>query len=652
MTDLDLKKIIYKRLRIPDKDENIERLTQEQMEFISQDINNPTYLEACPGSGKTEVVGLKAAFELIDWTKKFNGIAILSFTNNAASEIKNRALKYAGIKAISHPHFIGTIDSWLYNYFFLPSIPNLVGYLGLNDDKSPKSIIDDNSDADFLCGFTCPTPFPYYDSTSHLLRTHPITVNKYIYDVCQKEYYIKHPFSNEFISVNTILNSPAFIEYCQDKQWLTRNKFVEGLNSTKRKFWKSGFYTYNDVELLCYLLLNKKPEISKLVAKRFNYIFIDECQDLSSSQINFFQILIANGCKVFFVGDIKQSIFSFRRVNPDYLIQFIKFNGISRQSLSRNFRSNQHIVDLCSKIILPTFAIKGNDSLYSPSCIFWEYNDGDIQDISSKFKTFIININKGSPVISLNNCAIVGRAWGDLTKLRSHKYNSNNIYECLAYAFICWNKKEKSTNDLISAILCTGQFFSKTYLANKGSKVNYYCPESYSPISWRTYLGNFLNKYSHLYDPIPTQVNSYTWSQWAKKVKVMISETFKNLPTAALLDLDSILRKQVTKGKGNECISITFKDAGFQNLIRTTTIHSIKGETLDAVLLLSSKTRKSNGGHFEQWFNQSPKTEDDNEYIRFGYVACSRPKHLLILAVPKLTLDQKKTLESLGFSPE
>ena len=70
MAESELRNIIYKKLKLDSADENIERLTKEQLLFITHDRNVPSYLEACPGSGKTEVVGLKTAFELIDWKEK------------------------------------------------------------------------------------------------------------------------------------------------------------------------------------------------------------------------------------------------------------------------------------------------------------------------------------------------------------------------------------------------------------------------------------------------------------------------------------------------------------------------------------------------------------------------------------------------------
>ena len=57
--------------------------------------------------------------------------------------------------------------------------------------------------------------------------------------------------------------------------------------------------------------------------------------------------------------------------------------------------------------------------------------------------------------------------------------------------------------------------------------------------------------------------------------------------------------------------------------IRFTTIHGIKGETVDAALLVSAPSRNSDGGYWEQWFEAQ---SEGDEPLRFSYVASSRPK--------------------------
>lgn len=54
---------IYEQLglSIDTNDPEIEKLSENQLDFILHDISHSCYLEACPGAGKTEVIGLKSS---------------------------------------------------------------------------------------------------------------------------------------------------------------------------------------------------------------------------------------------------------------------------------------------------------------------------------------------------------------------------------------------------------------------------------------------------------------------------------------------------------------------------------------------------------------------------------------------------------------
>ena len=72
----------------------INNLNDEQFKYITSSIDENIFLKACPGSGKTEILGIKSAYEIKSWENKHRGIAILTFTNSAEDEIRNRVEKY------------------------------------------------------------------------------------------------------------------------------------------------------------------------------------------------------------------------------------------------------------------------------------------------------------------------------------------------------------------------------------------------------------------------------------------------------------------------------------------------------------------------------------------------------------------------------
>ena len=143
----------------------INEKTDEQLDYILSTIDKCIYLEACAGSCKTEVLGIKAAYEISRWASQQSGLAVLSFTNEATSTIANRIAHFYG-KPIPSRHFIGTFSSFVHGY-----IAQRFGYNFFNipeekDDKSFKIVEPDANpySKQWLNNYKLEFPFPtqYY----------------------------------------------------------------------------------------------------------------------------------------------------------------------------------------------------------------------------------------------------------------------------------------------------------------------------------------------------------------------------------------------------------------------------------------------------------------------------------------------------------
>lgn len=119
---------------------NILHLSEKQHAYIDVDIRSSIYLKACPGSGKTEVLGVKCAVEFERWSAATSGIAVLTFTNSAEDEMKSRISSYSS-KSASYPHYIGTFTSWLHGYIANPFLYKIAhnGCDGKEDTKPSDS---------------------------------------------------------------------------------------------------------------------------------------------------------------------------------------------------------------------------------------------------------------------------------------------------------------------------------------------------------------------------------------------------------------------------------------------------------------------------------------------------------------------------------
>lgn len=185
--------------------------TLEQLKYVHQPTTENTFLRACPGSGKTEAVGLKAAHEIKSWSHSGKGIAVLTFTNNAADEIANRITQFAGASGAAFPHFVGTIDGWLHGYVANPFAHLWTDFSGKDGDRSLR-IIETGYQANWLNSFTAPTKYP-----SEQRRFTPIYANNYYLDVETGLFNIRPLGGRQWITHTKLYNSTPFTKFRSDK---------------------------------------------------------------------------------------------------------------------------------------------------------------------------------------------------------------------------------------------------------------------------------------------------------------------------------------------------------------------------------------------------------------------------------------------------
>ncbi len=102
---------------------------------------------------------------------------------------------------------------------------------------------------------------------------------------------------------------------------------------------------FSDCELLLLKKLTEDEEYRDQLSERFSCVIVDEFQDSNDIQAEIFKH-IAHG-KLFYVGDIKQSIYAFRGGNPGIMAGLCKgIDGFKPLPLSKNYRSRETIIDV------------------------------------------------------------------------------------------------------------------------------------------------------------------------------------------------------------------------------------------------------------------------------------------------------------------
>jgi DNA helicase-2/ATP-dependent DNA helicase PcrA len=588
--------------------------SEQQLDFVLHPLECETFLKACPGSGKTEVVGLMAAFAMQQRSWGHQGIAVLSFTNCAADVIRERVKRFAG--NVAFPHYVGTFDSWLHGYLLNPYAHLFTQFVGKNGDRSIRMVTTD-----------CRSPFlDHFQTTYQYAQCGHVNANHFFFDT---------------ESGNAMFESDQEgVDVARQKLQLEKWQ-EDDLLKTKAKFWLNGFAIHQDVEVICGQLLNNSDELAERLATRFPYIVVDECQDLSSGQLGIIESLRRKGSRVHIIGDLNQAIYSFRKVDPQRVIQFIATNKVQVLPLTQNFRSVQPIVDVCGRLcdhgMVEGRPVEGEH----PACVYFIYKENSVEGLPSAFEAFART--RGC---ELEKTAILARGRSTLQKLSAFDpMFPTKIAKRLALAVHLWGMNDLKLVD--HALKCAGlAVASWSFPGESDDSRNHHRPESMqSNIEWRLFIARFLDGCAGHRNIGDLQQTWKTWADSCRKDLPSIltgewkGDGFSNLK----------IRLRVPDGEGDSKVRDTLGlgNPTVRSRLRITTFRQIKGETLDAALVVSSPTRQSDGGHWLQWLDKN----GEEEHRRFGYVSSSRPRRLLAWAVPERDTGKNELLEQLGFAP-
>ncbi|WP_028300670.1 UvrD-helicase domain-containing protein [Oceanospirillum beijerinckii] len=578
--------------------------TKEQLDYVGSSIEEHIFLEACPGSGKTEVVAAKVAKEINSWKKNPGGLAALSFSNSATEELTIRVSKYLPHGRSMFPHFLGTFDSFIYKNIVSPLSIELTRYVGESKDASIR-IIEPSA----LLGY------------------------KTQYHYAQRGQICAHHYSLNLINENIIFETgdsklDRALNAIQLEDWQVRD-----LKATKIKMLGNGFATYRDIECLALEVLSgeKYENFVDLFVRRYPLIIIDECQDLSEEQLIILQVLSGKGTQLHFIGDLHQAIYSFRGVDPAKVSQFIRNNCFTSLKLTRNFRSCQNIINICTKLTKREEII-GNVSWLDPRCLVVQYNNCPTELV----EIFEEKCN------GYNNNVVVARGHSTLSKFQASTTNLKNIQK-LALAIKLYDPKDMEAMNLS---LWHFSEFIRYHLKESYKPNSFNCPQSVdSSLMWRRFLYESL---SHLINNSLQKID-IDWSNWVKKAKMLIQtlpkQSFCHEDIARVLTPLEKVNLRAPSGEAKSKVSKSLGATAKPSLLyRKSTIHGAKGETHDITIVISSD-RAGNDSHWKSWLKNP-----NSEAARFSYVASSRPKEYLIWAVKTLKPEEKEQLKGLGFT--
>ncbi|NOI82620.1 ATP-dependent helicase [Vibrio tubiashii] len=590
--------------------------TAEQECYISSSIQQHVFLEACPGSGKTEVISAKVAKEVKSWKKHPGGMAVLSFSNSATDELKERVSRYLNTGITTYPHFLGTFDSFILKNIVNPLIFQILPHFhGVDGDYSIR-VVEPSSPLNIKTRYQFGKKAKYTGKGRQISLK--LAANQYSIDENNK---VK--FDTGERSIDSILSTIAF------EHWE-----IEDLEQTKQKMWNAGYATYSDIEQMALHILKEVDflEFQSLLAQRYPLLMVDECQDLSAEQLQILQYLADAGVKLHFVGDLHQSIYEFREVYPTKISDFVGKNKFKQLKLTQNFRSCQQIIDVCGNLTGRN-GIMGQVSWLEPRCYLLQYDSCPTELIDSFDK-----LSKG-----FEDTVLISRGHSVLRKFQTSRSKLTGVYR-LAIAIKTYNPSDMEA--LESSLQLLSEFF-KEHIGQSVKPNSFNCPQDLnSSLSWRRFLNSCLNYFQskklHEMDEI--------WSKWTARTKAelrkLTQQSFCRDDLRLIMNCMDQVKIISPKGEAKNIVSDSIRDSNNDSFKhRRKTIHSSKGESHDVSILISSARASGvEGSHWKSWLGNK------GEGARFAYVASSRPRHKLVWVTKKLSEPDVKQFEAIGFS--
>ena len=555
--------------------------TDEQRKFLNLNKKGKFVVKACPGSGKSTAVTERVYRFIKNWNNKKSGIAVLSFTNVAADEIKENYEKELNLK-IEYPHFVGTLDSFINTYIFLP-----YGKLVMGCKEKPVLVGEPNS---------------YWSSRDYL--------------------------RNQFEQVNFLIDGEVKNRY-------SINRSYAEIKKMKYDLTKEGFATQKDAIYHSMKVLEEYPQIAKALSLRFPHMIIDEAQDTSDITMRIIDLLIENGLdNVILVGDPEQAIYEWNGANPKLFYEkYAKWD--ESIDFTYNFRSSQQICDFFSKL-------SDIDEITS-KCL----HDFDLKPViiphTLNFKeimrVFFNDCHKNNIKINNEDVCVLFRGNEEIFNFKK-SFKLRNVYKLFDYNCILKNR----TVNIIEGIyhwnngeyLKGFEIMQREYLKHKfnSSRVTYEdISEEINHIGFQKHRANVFN----FIESFPKIENNQTIDSWINLVNYNPSinfslcevknENVKNIPYHA---------KEIT-------FELLFNDDEKLDY-HIGTVHSVKGCSLEATLLILKNQTQDRMSYREVLHDDISLI--NNEELRIVYVALSRPKKLLYLAVPENDYGMWKSLFS------
>jgi DNA helicase-2/ATP-dependent DNA helicase PcrA len=284
-------------------------LNKQQQEAVTY-TGGPLLILAGAGSGKTKVLTHRVAYFISQNLAKPENCLLLTFTNKAAAEMKER---------------MGNIN---------------IGFAGTFHGFCAKVLRIDGHNIGI------PNNFIIYDAQDQkdLVKQTLESMN-----LSTDQYNPASILNGIGEAKNQMMSPEEYLEFARGSwQEVVAKVYV----AYEKNLKENGALDFDDLMIKTLKLFREVPEVLAKWQKQLTHIFVDEWQDTNKIQYSLTKLLVGKNKNITAVGDASQSIYSWRGAdykNINYLTR--DYPDIKVINMEQNYRSTKNILDAANLVI-------------------------------------------------------------------------------------------------------------------------------------------------------------------------------------------------------------------------------------------------------------------------------------------------------------
>lgn len=309
----------------------IEGLNDKQKEAVLA-TEGPCLVIAGAGSGKTKVLTHKIAYLISEKNVKPYNILAITFTNKAASEMKQRVEKIVG--DVAQEMWMGTFHS-----ICVRILRRFIDRIGFD------------------------TSFLIFDTSDQKTVVKECLKALNIDDKTFSDRSVLSEISN---AKNEMLTPKAYqAKYSGE---FRKEKIGQVYELYQKRLRENNAIDFDDIINYTIDILSENPDVLQYYTEKFKYVLVDEYQDTNKAQFTLATILASRYGNITVVGDNDQGIYSFRGADISNILNFEKdFPGTKIIKLEQNYRCTGNILKAANAVI------KHNENKYEKK--LWTENE-------------------------------------------------------------------------------------------------------------------------------------------------------------------------------------------------------------------------------------------------------------------------------------